>query len=65
MSLDGTEVVSEMALAGLVAIPVLVVAAVLILALVLFVAVGVVVAAGWALTRASAKVLGEGNEIWR
>jgi hypothetical protein len=62
---NGMVTVTEVALAGLVGIPAVVVAAVLILTLVLFVAAGALMAAGWALTRASAKVLGEGSEIWR
>lgn len=65
MPLNGMVTLSEVALAGLVAIPAVVVALVLILVATLFVAAVVLAAAGWALTRASAEVLGEGEEIWR
>lgn len=56
---------TEIALVCLVAIPAAVVLSVLLVLLVVLVGAGVLMGSGWALTRASARVLGGGEEIWR
>jgi hypothetical protein len=56
---------AEIALVVLVAIPAVVVFAVIAFTAVALTMIAVGVAVGWLLTRASARVLGEGAEIWR
>ena len=56
---------TEVALVCLVAIPAVLVVSVLLVLLVVVVAAAVLMGSGWALTRASARVLGGGEEIWR